>query len=116
MSAGEVLIGDVNNVIAKRLSDVKQREMLVKMLMAGFEQVRKKNVPDLPARLKLIETRALKLAENVSVSFLNGRLMLKVAGSSEMLLNEFRRGTDWYAPWEDVDDLLLAAAMTDPER
>lgn len=107
-------IGSINDVMTARLKDAKQREFVVTAMLAAFEQVPKKPVTDAEQRLKLIEGRLRLLVENVSIGFREGSLVVKVAGSSESLLKEFRRGTDWYLPWDKVDETLLAAILVDP--
>lgn len=106
----------VDKVMATRLEDRKQRELVVSALMAGFDRLQKKKVPDEAKRLKELEDRIRLMAENVSLGFVNGRLVVKVAGSSESLMKELRHGTDWYAPWDKVDETLLAAILVDPEK
>ncbi len=99
----------------RRLQDPAQREMVVATLMAAFARLRKKPVPNEPERLQKLQDRVYRMSESVKLHFVNGRLVVKVAGSSEALMTELRRGTDWYDPWEEVDDILLAAILVDPE-
>ena len=107
---------DVNDVLARRLRDPAQRETVVSAVMEGFESLEKKGVPDLDARLRDIEDKVRKLAENVELGFVNGRLVVKVAGSSESLIKQLRFGSDWFEPWPKVDEVLLAAILVDPEK
>lgn len=112
----KALINSVDRVLKARLRDVRQRDLVVTTLMLGFTALSKKPVPDLDKRMKSIETRAKVLAENITVGFDNGRLVVSVTGSSESLLKEFRRGTDWYEPWDRVDEIVLAAVLANPSK
>jgi hypothetical protein len=98
------------------LRDSAQRETVVGALMAGFQKVRKKMVPDEVARLQKLQERIYRMSESVKLNFVNGRLVVKVSGSSEALMSELRRGTDWHDPWDKVDEILLAAILMDPEK
>lgn len=110
----EAFTNSINSVMNKRLEDEKQREFVVTAVLAAFEKVPKKPVADQAQRLEMLEGRLRLLVENVEISFVRGSLVVKVAGSSESLLKEFRRGTDWYLPWDKVDETLLAAILVDP--
>lgn len=106
----------VNGVLDRRLRNRAQRHTVATVIMAGFSKVRKKPVPNEAERLKKLEERVLKMAENVSLGFVNGRLVVNVVASSESLMNELRLGTDWYDPWSKVDEILLGAILVDPEK
>lgn len=112
----DAIHADINAIFEQRLTSAAQRERVVSMLMEGFGNVRKKAMPDLEARLQAMQKRMQLLTENVNLGFVNGRLVVKVTGSSESLLTELRHGSSWYEPWEKVDELLLAAIMTDPSK
>lgn len=112
----EALRGAVDEVMADRLRDPAQREQVVTALMAGFERLQKKPVPDAAQRTERLQDRMRLMAQNIQLGFVNGRLVVKVDGSSESLMKELRRGTDWYVPWDKVDETLLAAVLLDPER
>ena len=106
----------LDNVLRQRLRDVRQQEVVVNAIMTGFERVQKKPVPDLPERLQRLEERVKELAKHIEVRFLNGRLVVKTDGPSEALMTEFRRGSDWYVGWDEVDETVLAATLTDPSK
>jgi len=106
----------VNGVMERRLDDKAQRNLVVTALLAGFANLQKKPVPDMAKRLTEIEGRMRLMVENVKLGFVNGRLKVKVVGSSESLMKELRHGTDWYAPWDKVDETVLAAILVDPAR
>jgi len=105
-----------DNIFEERLRDPKQRELVVSTIMAGFINLKQKPVPDLAERIKGIEKRVSKMVEEVSLGFVNGRLVFKVAGSSESLMTELRHGSNWYEPWEKIDEILLAAILIDPGK
>jgi hypothetical protein len=106
----------INGVLVERLRDMPQRETVVAVVMAGFAQVRKKSVPDLKARLTEMEKRVRQMAESIEIGFVNDRLVVKVVGSSESLMKDLRRGTDWYEPWPQVDEVVFAAVLVDPTK
>lgn len=103
-------------VMARRLRDEAQRETVVAAIMEGFESLEKKPVPDLDRRTRDMEEKVRKLSENVELGFVNGRLVVKVAGSSESLIKQLRFGSNWFEPWPKVDEVLLAAILVDPEK
>jgi hypothetical protein len=106
----------VNGVMERRLRNRKQRDLVVTAIMAGFAKLKRKPVQDEPQRLQKLQERVYKMSEEVSLGFVGGKLVVKVAGTSQALMTEFRRGTDWFDPWDKVDDILLAAVLVDPEK
>ena len=112
----DVFVESMNDIMAQRLREHAQRQLVVSALMKGFANLAKKPVPDMAQRLKTIEERMRLLSENISLGFVNGTLVVKVAGSSESLMKELRYGTDWYAPWDKVDETVLAAILVDPSK
>ena len=110
----QIVHDDVDAVLNKRLQNEAQQAVVVAAIMAGFAGVPKKPVPDEVERTQALESQVSQLAKNLRIGFVGERLVVKTAGSSESLLVRLRRGSDWYAPWEQVDEILLAAAFTDP--
>lgn len=106
----------INGVLELRLRDLKQREMVVTILMDGFANLKKKPVPDLAQRIEAVQKRVKAMSEDIGIGFINGRLVVKVKGSSESLLTELRHGSDWYDPWDKVDEVTLAAILIDPAK
>jgi len=116
MNVAALLRESVDNVLEERLRSPAQQAQVVAALLAGVAALPKKPVPDLAGRMQKLEDRMRQLAKSISLGFVNGRLVVKVAGSSEMLLKELRHGSDWYAPWEKVDETLLAAILSEPAK
>lgn len=112
----DALNESLNATLEHRLEDRDQRQTVVSVMMEAFSRVRKKPVKDEASRLEKLQERIYKMSESVKLNFVNGRLVVKVAGSSEALMNELRFGTDWYDPWDNVDEILLAAILVDPEK
>jgi hypothetical protein len=106
----------IDQSIKTRLANPAQRKQVVDTVLAGFEHLRKNPVPDLPERTQKLRQRVEKLAQEVAVEFSGDKLVVKVAGASESLLVELRRGTNWYAPWEEIDVIVLAAILKDPSK
>lgn len=112
----KALIETINDMFAERLQVPAHRELVVSAVMTGFTQLQKKPVPDLLARTAKLEERVRSMTEHIALHFVNGRLVVKVAGSAEALMNELRRGSDWYAPWDRVDDHVVAAILLEPSK
>jgi len=112
----DALNNAISEVFNQRLRNRKQRELVVATLMTGFSRLAKKPVDDLPGRTQEIEEKARKMSENIHLGFAHGRCVVKVVGSSESFLTELRHGTNWYEPWEKVDEIVLAAILVDPSK
>jgi len=54
--------------------------------------------------------------QNIGIKFQRDKFVVTVAGSSEALMNQLRRGSDWYEPWDKVDELVLAVVLVDPPK
>jgi broad specificity phosphatase PhoE len=116
MNVAALLRESVDNVLEERLRSPAQRAHVTAAILAGVASLPKRPVPDLNVHMQKLEARVQRMAESVSLGFVSGRLVVKVAGSSEMLLKELRHGSDWYAPWEKVDETLLAAILSEPAK
>ena len=99
-----------------RMRDPRQRAQVEASLMQVFTKLGKKPVADLEKRTEEMRQRIHRAAEDMSLRFVRGELVIKVAGSAEQLLNEFRRGSDWFLPEPEVDKIMLAAMLVDPKR
>lgn len=110
------LIDTINEIFTERLRQPAQRELVVSTVMEGFAQLQKKSVPDLQTRVEKMEERVRNMSQQVALHFVNGRLVVKVVGSAEALMTELRRGSDWYEPWERVDDHVVAAILLEPTK
>ena len=100
----------------ERMRDPAQKQQVASAIMRMFDGLRKKPVADLEQRAEKMRQRVNLAVESMSVEFSRDELVVKVAGSAEALLNEFRRGSDWFQPEPDVDKIILAAMMVDPKR
>lgn len=105
-------IGALDEIIKDRLIEPEQRDFVVTTVMRGFNNLQKRPVPDLQVRIKRMEERVADMVKQVRIGFVNGRLVVKVAASSEALMTQLRRGSDWYAPWDEIDGILLTAILT----
>ena len=112
----EALEQSMQKLVEDRLRDPAQKAMVAATIMQMFTNLRKKPVPDLAQRTEAMQKRITRAVEDMSVQFVRGELVVKVAGSAESLLAQFRRGSDWFAPEPDVDKIILAAMMVDPKR
>lgn len=112
----EILNSAVNEVLANRCKSREQQDVVVAILMQGFLELRKKPVPDIEDRIKRMEKRFKDLAESVSMGFLNDSVVIITSGASESLMIELKRGTDWYVPWDRIDEIVLAAVLTNPSK
>lgn len=117
MSPSQMLESALQQQVENRLkNNPEQRKQIVLRVMEAFARLRKAPVPDIVQRTERLRDRVVKMAENLSVEFRSGNLVVKPSGSSEALLTELRRGTDWYDPEEDIDKIIVAAVMVDPKR
>ena len=57
--------------------------------------------------------RIRRMAENAVVKMEKGKLAVVVTGESEATLNGLDRGTDWFEPYTDVRDKLVALLLGD---
>ena len=110
------LIETVDSILTDRLTDPAQRDFVVATVMRGFTDLHKKPVPDLPDRMRRMQQRVAEMVKQVALGFVNGRLVVKVTGSSEALMTELRRGSDWYEPWDEIDGIVLTAILTEPTK
>ena len=111
---GDIVKESIDAELRQRLKSQAQRDAIVSAVMAGFAKLGKKPVTDLNVRTSALEARVRAMAESLTVGFVNGRLVVNVAGSSEATIKELRYGSNWYAPWDKVDETLIAAALADP--
>ena len=79
------------------------------------ERARKKPVPDLAERLKWMKGEIEKLAQVLTIEFLDGRLVVKASGSAGNTLRELQRGTDWFDPHENLASEIVAF-LPDPKK
>lgn len=70
---------------------------------------RLKPLPDLQQRIMDTEPKLRKMAKNLDLSFLDGKLVIKADAESESLLSLLRRGSDWFDPHPDVNAAILMA-------
>lgn len=110
------LTATFDQVIAHRLDDQRQRDTVVQVVMEGFNALQKRPVPDLLDRVRAMEKRVTEMVEDIRVEFVNGKLVVKVVGSSEALMVELRRGSNWFEPWDKVDDVVFGAVFIDPPK
>ena len=103
---------EIDGLLKKCIQIPEQKESVVQIIMTEFVKVRKKPVMNLNARLAKIESRVRIMLDTACLEFVNGRLIVKAVGPAEQVLNEFRFGTDWYYPWEKVDEIVLAAILS----
>lgn len=113
---GEALEASLNDVMTRRLRQPKQQAAAVSAIMMGFSALRMKPVPDLAERVKKTEAQVKVMVQNIGIKFQRDKFVVTVAGSSEALMNQLRRGSDWYEPWDKVDELVLAAVLVDPPK
>ena len=71
-------------------------------------KARKKAVPDLEERIKSMESRVLKMVENMSVEIVDHKFVVKVVGSDEETLKMFRIGTSWFESNPDLMETILS--------
>lgn len=106
----------LNNIVRAQLKKPGRRAEIVTTIMQGFALLRKKPVPDLEDRVHSMEQRLFVMTEHICVGHAGSSLVVKVAGPSEALMTELRRGSDWYDPWDKVDETVLAAVLAGSDK
>lgn len=90
----------------------KQQEAVVETFMTWFEkEARLKPVPDLQDRLVRMNQKLQKMAKNLEIEFVDGKLVIRSDADSMTLLNLLRRGSDWFDPHPGVDELIMSALI-----
>lgn len=112
----EALEASMKKIAEGRLRDTAQKKYVVMVVMEMFNQLGKKQVPDLAERVQRMQKQVEHMVENLSLQFVRGELVVKVTGSSESLIKAFRFGSDWFLPEPDVDKIIMSAILTDPKR
>lgn len=88
----------------------KKEDAVVSVFMDWFNNsARLKALPDLPQRIGAMEPKLRRMAKNLDLSFLDGKLVIKADAESESLLSLLRRGSDWFDPHPDVNAAILVA-------
>lgn len=104
----EWMMQPLNDEFKHRLRDVDQRARIVSALYTWLVNVaRKKALPDLDQRCNAMKAEFEQLAENMEVSIVAGKWVVKAAGSSESTLKKLRLGTDWFDGSPDVLEIVL---------
>lgn len=92
----------------QRFRDEAQRAKIASALYTWLANVaRKKPLPDLDQRLKDFKVEIDRAVENMEVRIVDGKWVVKVAGSAESTLKKLRLGTDWFVGTDDVLELVL---------
>ena len=88
----------------------KKEDAVVTVFMDWMNNdARLKPLPDLPQRIMAMEPKLRRMAKNLVLSFLDGKLVIKADAESESLLSLLRRGSDWFDPHPDVNAAILMA-------
>ena len=72
---------------------------------------RKKSVANLELLMDEFRKRIRGLAKSVNLTYSNGKLVVIATGDSENTLRMMKRGTDWFDPAEDLDQLIAGAIL-----
>lgn len=104
----------VNNVFQQRLEDREQRKKVADALMSWLTlKARKKPVPDLSKRLSVMQSSVEAMVENLSIEIVEGKPVVKTAGSAEDTLKMFRLGTNWFDPNPDLTETILSGLFSE---
>ena len=74
---------------------------------------RKKPLSDLPKRLEDFTKRIEALASNVQAFYFDGRIVIKATGDSESTFRMLNRGTDWFEPVDNLNNLIAGAIFAE---
>lgn len=90
----------------------KQQDAVVANFMSWFQEgARLKQVPDLQDRLAAMEKKLRKMAENLEIEFVEGKLVIRSDAESMTVLNQLRRGSSWFDPHPGVDEAIMFALI-----
>lgn len=104
----EMLVQPLNDDFKRRLRDAGQKSKIVDSLYTWLVNVaRKKPLPDTDQRCNSMKLEFAQLVENMEVSIIGGKWVVKAAGSSEGTLKKLRLGTDWFDGSPDVLEIVL---------
>lgn len=99
----------VNNTLKQRNTDREQQKKVAEALMEWLRvKARKKPVADLEARLIRMNDRVAQMTQNMSVTIVNEKPIVKVAGSDEVTLKMFQLGTSWFDPNPDLTETIFS--------
>jgi len=103
-------IADVaQEIFQEKVDDRQKRAQVAEKLMVWLAgEARKKPVADLPKRLESMRKKTEKMVEDMKITFEHGKLVVKVAGSSEDTWRMYRLGSDWFEPDKDAVERVLA--------
>jgi hypothetical protein len=80
------------------------------------QDARKKELPDLQARMESFRKRIEVLAATVRLAYDTDRsqVVIKTSGDSDATLRLLERGSDWFDPLPGVRDVIAAAILAAP--
>jgi pyruvate/2-oxoacid:ferredoxin oxidoreductase alpha subunit len=81
-------------------------------VVAWLTGARKKDLPDLVARMKKMNEAIYRLAETMKFKIKNGEIVVIAEGSSEQTLTQLLLGTNWFEPDIDLVAQLLSGLFT----
>ena len=102
--------------INAKLRDPAQRNLVKSTIMHAFAGVRKRNVPDLAKRIADFESRVERMVPSLVVEFQRQTLVVRSRGADDGLLNQLRRGSDWFDPEPEIDNIIVASLLLRPQR
>lgn len=105
------IVNTFNAKLADRAKDSAAVKNGAASIMLAFSNVRKIQSPDLDIKVAKLSSDIERLLEGVYVDYFQGKLVVRVNGSSEHLLSELRRGSSWFEAVPDIDHLILAALI-----
>lgn len=72
---------------------------------------RKKPVANLDQRLEEFCKRIGVLADSIKLAYIEGKLVVSAAGDGETTLRMLERGTDWFDPAANLNDMIAGAIL-----
>jgi len=89
-----------------------QQDAVVSQFMEWLqERARLKPVPNLQDNIVGMEKKLRKMAENLEIEFVEGKLVIRSDAESMTLLRLLRRGSSWFDPHPGVDETILFALI-----
>lgn len=102
----ETVESELNSLLHAR------RDEVATMLIEVFGGLRKKPVEDLPQRCAAFNQRIQKMVEDLTVKFVDGKVVVRASGSGELTLRLLKAGGQWFDPMPDVNDRIMRGLYT----
>lgn len=105
---------EVKETVEAELNELlsRNRELVITELIDGFSKVRKNQLEDLDVRVARFNEEIRRMADDLSVEFVEGEVVVKASGSGALTLRLLKAGSQWFNPVPDVNDRVMRGLYT----